>query len=176
MIEILLALGLSQNQHWSQPDAGFMIGKPLATEQISKPRNLVIAQASPVVSKNGFTFELLGCDVIAGASAPFQCDFLVSSTYSQTRTLGIYGRNTRRPSRVVDSMGNVIEASVIQLGSDTNDREAKTELTTEIPIRARISFEAIPEGSVRSIFLANYLYGRNGGGGGSFDVEYQFTD
>ena len=35
----------------------------------------------------------------------------------------------------------------------------KTELTTDVPIKARLLFEDVPEESIRSLLLASYLYG-----------------
>ena len=135
--------------------------------------NTYLAQQEfPVVEEKGIAFELSGCEVIAGASSPLVCNLLIENRQNSERKFAIYANASRRSfSRVVDGNGNEILASLAQLGRSSSERAAEVYLSPGIPLRASVSFEAVPEGGIRVIDLGCYLYGP---GGGSFDVEFSF--
>lgn len=61
---------------------------PMATDAIP----FVISQTLPVVQERGFIVEPIGCEVIAGASAPFVCSFLIENTHGTEKKLALYAR------------------------------------------------------------------------------------
>lgn len=133
-----------------------------------------VGPVTSVLSVKGFTFQLLDCEIVTGASAPFTCNFLIKNDQDDRRQLGIYASpSTFWRSRVVDSQGNEILGILATFGEAMDEREAKAYLSSGVPLKASISFGDIPEGKITLIDLGAYLYG---GGGGSFNVECNFSE
>lgn len=154
MIETALLLSLIGNRQLIQLDSGILhvqeiIGSIHDEQSNDEPEFL--AQISPVVRENGLDFELLSCEVIAGASSPLQCEFLIENpTSNPDRTIAIYDNQN---TYVIDSRGNSIRASNVDMaGSGKNHAD----LPSNVPIRATVLFEGVPEDEIRLINLYCY--------------------
>ena len=132
----------------------------------SSDRRRFLAQTSMVVRENRFEFELLGCEVVAGASSPFQCDFLVKNpTNNQKATIAI---RENRKTYAIDSQGNSISASNVDMA---NSGKSFIDLPPNIPVKATVFFEGMPEDDVVLINLSCYSIG---GDVLRYDVQFNF--
>ena len=88
------------------------------------------------VESNGFVFDLLSCRMSGTAVI---CDFKITNI-GKDQGLRIYA--TER-TRIIDENGNEIFGSYAQFGKDENNYNAYSNLTTDIPVKARLKFDKI---------------------------------
>ncbi|MEO0404896.1 MAG: hypothetical protein AAF193_08500 [Bacteroidota bacterium] len=146
----------------------------VASEISTSVTGTLVAQQEeiPPVEERGVVFKYLGCETIPGASSPLTCEFLIENQSNRERRFELYAYASGRSfSRVVDSNGNEISASLVELGDSSSERVMQMDLSDGVPMRVRVSFEAVPDGGIRLIDLGCYLYGSPNGG--SFSVEFK---
>lgn len=130
--------------------------------------NTVSVSAQPnelekIIEKEGFSFELKDCNNISTVKQTLKCDFIVKNIEDGTRELIIYANR----SRVIDTDGNVIGGSTINLGNQGDDTHADSDLVNGVPVKLSVTFAKPPIGNVKLIDLGCYAKG-------SFNAEFVF--
>jgi hypothetical protein len=106
-----------------------------------------------------FLFQFRGCQLIQYNVT--RCDLVISNKLSK-RVLYI-----KNPTRIIDDAGNELIASGFRLGAVSSKYHVKNELSTNIPIKASITFQGSVSDNIKLLNIGAETHGR-----GSFNVEF----
>lgn len=129
----------------------------------------LIAQEIPAVQQEGFVFKFLDCETTPNTDVPLTCEFMIKNSQELERSLRLYGGSTNY-SRIIDTSGNEIIASFAQIGRSSGTNYATTDLPSDIPLKASLSFPEAPEGGIEILDIRLYT-----SASGHFDVEFRFA-
>lgn len=102
-------------------------------------KQVLKAEAKQSTEAKDFLFELQGCKASGGNVT---CNLLITNK-GNDRELQFVGRSFGKNSRLFDDMGNEYLASEVQLGTKQHGHSVTTLLVSNIPTKARVSFEKV---------------------------------
>ena len=103
------------------------------------------------LEKEGFIFEFQKCQLTSNHNSAMVCDFLVENSNPTKKSLAFYPGK----SQFVDSDGNVVTSSAIQIGNNASNssKVISDELIQGIPLKGSVIFGQAPQGNIRLINL-----------------------
>ncbi|MFK8183991.1 MAG: hypothetical protein AB8B99_11500 [Phormidesmis sp.] len=127
----------------------------------------LLEQEIPAIQEERFVFDFLGCESTPNTDFPLTCDFLVENSQVAERQLYIFASGGPG-TRVLDTNGNEMIASSVQLGSSISNSSVYKNMPSKIPLKATLSFARAPEGGIRIIDISC------SNNRSVFDVEFRF--
>ena len=127
----------------------------------------LIAQEIPAIREEGFVFQFLGCETAPLSDVPLTCEFLIENSQEEEKIFGLYSDYSSNPTRVIDSSGNEIVATSVQVGS--SDPGSSIPFPSGVPIKATVTFGEAPDGIIKLLDIGCFIYQYGG-----FDVEFRF--
>jgi hypothetical protein len=120
---------------------------PFQSSTLSEP-------ASQVVTAHGFRFELKGCHQ---SDARVTCHLLIQNLARTDRPLHLQAYKYPTHSRLISPTGEELHADQIQFGQKTHSQQVTAQLSTQVPLKASISFPAIPK-TVNQATIVEVIY------------------